>query len=162
MRAQYVTTHADCPLRCDSAVRSLSALPRSALHASTAAADQIGKVKAQLAAIISAQPENVKLFPYLSEEQRIVLIAKQREANRVAFEEALRKKKAQRAAKAKAKKGPTTGKKKDEDEDDDALKVCGPRGASLLSLPSVSAPAHNPSSSRARCVLPPPSSRSWR
>ncbi len=80
--------------------------------------DHIGKIKDQLSKIVGMASENVRLFPYLTEQQRIVLLGKQKEENRLAFEEALRRKKAARAAKLKNKK-PGAGKKKEDDDDDD-------------------------------------------
>jgi len=77
-----------------------------------------------LARLINQEPDNIRLFPYLTEEQRIALLNKQREENRLAFEEALRKKRAARAAKQKNKKPGASPRKKGEDDDlEESLRV---------------------------------------
>lgn len=77
-----------------------------------------------MARLINQEPDNIRLFPYLTEEQRIALLNKQREENRLAFEEALRKKRAARAAKQKNKKPGASPRKKGEDDDlEESLRV---------------------------------------
>lgn len=76
-----------------------------------------------MAQIVGVETDNLRLFPYLTAEQRIVALARQNEATRLALEEAAKRKRAARAAKAKNKK---PGSKKAGDDDDEDIRVGDP------------------------------------
>jgi hypothetical protein len=66
--------------------------------------DQVGKLKARLAAILDQDPDDLRLFPFLTEEEKVALHEAQMEEKRLRLEEAARRRRALRAEKNKNKK----------------------------------------------------------